>query len=202
MGKAEVLIVQNPAATPVNNGLNYSCVPFAKLALDLHLAPVHYMTDDQFIAKGLIQIATGLEQVEQAAGAIRYKAAIVDTRNLDVRALELLRKIKIPLLETDDAEKLTNEELAAFLKSAGLTVDERTPSDLQLIHGPGHLLIYRRAGEGPAKAYPHLRLDGEFELIDDQGHRAFSGNAAALAQTGLDLNLERWTTAIYQILHR
>src|SRR5690606_20796370 len=99
---AEILFVQNTAAVPINNGLNHACVPFARLTLDLHLAPVHYMTDDQLLGAGLVQMAVGLEQVEQIATGLRYKAAVVDTRNLDSRALELLRGAKLPLLLVDD----------------------------------------------------------------------------------------------------
>src|SRR5690606_499943 len=122
----DVLFVQNTAAVPVANGLNHACVPFARLTRDLHLAPVHYMTDDQLLATGLVQMAVGLEQVEQAAAGLRYKAAIVDTRNLDSRALDLLRGTKIPVLVVDDAETLDRAKLAAFLKDAGLVLDEKT----------------------------------------------------------------------------
>ncbi len=199
MSRAQVLFVQNVAAVPVANGLNHACVPFARLALDLHLGPVHYMTDDQLLGVGLVQMAVGLEQVEQAVAGFSYKAAIVDTRNLDARALDLLRGAKLPVLLTDDAAKLTAAELARFLKNSGLTLDEKTPSALQLVEGPAHFLVYRRSGEGPARAHPRLRVEGAFELIDEQGRVAFSGTAAALADKGLALDLPKWRTAIYQI---
>ena len=200
---AQVLFVQNPAAVPVANGLNHACVPFAKLALDLHLAPVHYMTDDQLLGTGLVQMAVGLEQVEQIATGLRYKAAIVDTRNLDSRALDLLRGGKLPLLVIDDAAKLSREQLATFLKGAGLALDEKTPSELQLIEGPGHLLVYRRSGEsGTAKVFPRLTVKGSFQLVDEQDRVVFTGTAAELVQRGLSFDLPKWRTAIFSIRAR
>lgn len=196
---ADVLFVQNTAAVPVANGLNHACVPFARLALDLHLAPVHYMTDDQLLATGLVQMAVGLEQVEQAAAGLRYKAAIVDTRNLDSRALDLLRGTKIPVLVVDDAETLDRAKLAAFLKDAGLVLDEKTSPELQLIKGPGHLLIYRRSGDGPARAFPRIDVKGTFQLIDEQDRVVFTGTAETLAANGLQIDLPKWRTAIHRI---
>lgn len=201
--RADVLFVQNTAAVPVANGLNHACVPFARLVLDLHLAPAHYMTDDQLLATGLVQMAVGLEQVEQAAAGLRYKAAIVDTRNLDERALDLLRGTKMPVLVVDDAATLTREKLAAFLKNAGLALDEKTPAELQLVQGPGHLLVYRRSGDGAARAFPRLvGLEGAFQLVDEQDRVAFSGTAETLARDGLAIDLPKWRTAIYRIRPR
>ncbi|EIP97104.1 endoglucanase [Opitutaceae bacterium TAV1] len=197
--RARVLFVQNPAAVPVANGLNHACVPFARLALDLHLAPVHYMTDDQLLGTGLVQMAVGLEQVEQIATGLAYKAAIVDTRNLDARALELLRSSKIPLLVVDDATRLAADELASFLEKSGMEIDRRTPPGLQLIEGPGHLLVYRRSGEGAARVYPRLTVDGSFRLIGEDGGIAFAGTAATLAQKGIAIDLPAWRTAIFRI---
>jgi|GEM_PF-851610 Endoglucanase len=199
---ADILFVQNTAAVPINNGLNHACVPFARLALDLHLTPVHYMTDDQLLGTGLVQMAVGLEQVEQIATGLRYKAAVVDTRNLDSRALDLLRGSKLPLLVVDDAAKLTAPELAAFLKKAGVALDEKTPAELQLVEGPSHLLVYRRSGEGAARAWPRLDRAGPFELIDEQDRVVFSGTAAALAEKGVPVDLPRWRTAIFRIRAR
>lgn len=198
-GRAEVLFVQNPAAVPIGNGLNYACVPFAKLALDLHLGPVHYMTDDQLLSVGLVQMAVGLEQVEQVAVGLSYKAVVVDTRNLDQRVLDLIRGSKIPLLVVKDASKLTTGELSAFLAKAGVALDQKTPAELQLIEGPGHLLVYRRSGEGAAKVYPHLKLEGSFRLIDESGQAVFSGAGDALTQQGLPVDLPKWRTAIFKI---
>ncbi len=197
--RSEILFVQNPAAVPIANGLNHACVPFARLALDLHLSPVHYMTDDQLLGTGHVQMAVGLEQVEEAAAGLAYKAAVVDTRNLDARAIDLLRGAKIPLLLVDDAAALTTTQLATFLKESGVTLDERTPSELQVIEGPGHLLIYRRSGEGAAQAFPRLNTKGSFQLVGEDGNVAFTGTAAALAQQGLSIDLPKWRTAIFRI---
>src|SRR5690606_34682757 len=76
LDRAEVLFVQNVGAVPIDNGLNHAAVPFARLALDLHLTPVHYMTDDQLLSTGLVQMAVGLEQVEQIGAGLDYKVAI------------------------------------------------------------------------------------------------------------------------------
>ena len=197
---AKVLFVQNPGAVPVANGLNYAAVPFARLALDLHLAPVHYMTDDQLLDEGLVQMAVGLEQVEEMDSGLSYRAAVVDTRNLDSRALALLEGSGIALLRTEDAAKLTADQLAAFLEGAGVTVDRRTPSQLQLITGPGHLLVYRRSGDsGPARVYPRVHAKGSFELRDESGTAVFKGTADALAADGLEVDVEKWRTVIFSI---
>jgi len=198
-GDADVLFVQNPAAVPVQNGLNHAAVPFARLALDLHLAPIHYMTDTQLLATGLVQMAVGLEQVEQMNGGLAYKAAVVDTRNLDSRAVDLLKSSKIPLLVVDNAAELSPEQLSEFLKDAGIPLDEHTPSELQIIEGPEHLLVYRRSGEGPTKAYPQLKINPPFKLINESGETVFSGNSSELAQQGISLDLVKWRTEILHI---
>ncbi len=198
--RAQVLFVQNPAAVPISNGLNHTCVPFAKLALDLHLAPVHYMTDDQLLSTGLVQMAVGLEQVEQAVAGFNYKAAIIDTRNLDSRAIDLIKGSKLPLLLTEDAAKLTRDEVASFLKNAGVNVDERTPSALQLIAGPQHFIVYRRSGEdAPARVFPRLPVEGRFQLVAEDGRSAYSGDAAKLATDGLEVNVAKWRSVIFRI---
>ncbi len=197
--KAEVLFVQNPGAVPVNNGLNHACVPLARLALDLHLGPVHYMTDDQLLANGLVQISVGLEQVEEVATGLEYRAAIVDTRNVDARALALLAESKIPVLRSDDVARLTREEVAAFLDGAGVAIDRRTPAELQLIAGPRHLLVYRRSGDGAARIYPQLPAAGVFELVDEAGVPAFRGTADELAERGLPVDLPKWRTAVFSV---
>ena len=196
---ADVLFVQNPGAVAVNNGLNYACVPLARLALDLHLGPVHYMTDDQLLANGLVQISVGLEQVEEVATGLEYRAAIVDTRNLDSRALALLADSKIPVLRSEDVAKLTNDEVAAFLEEVGVAVDRRSPAELQLIAGRHHLLVYRRSGDGAARVYPQLKAAGVIELIDEAGVSVFRGTASELAERGLPVDLPKWTTAIYSV---
>lgn len=197
--RAEVLFVQNPGAVPVNNGLNYACVPLARLALDLHLGPVHYMTDDQLLANGLVQISVGLEQVEEVAAGLNYRAAIVDTRNLDVRALELLANSKIPVLRSADVARLTREEVAGFLAGAGVALDRRTPPELQLVAGPGHLLVYRRSGDGAARVHPRLKAVGVIEVVTESGATVFRGTAGELAERGLEVDLPKWTTAIFSL---
>lgn len=196
---AQVLFVQNPAAEPVRNGLNHACVPFARLALDLHLAPVHYMTDDQLLANGLIQMAVGLEQVEEVASGLTYRAAVADTRNMDARTIELLENSKIPVLWVDDADQLTPERLGAFLAEAGVSWDRKTSPELQLIKGPRHLLVYRRSGDGPARVYPHLDEPGAFRLIGEDGATVFEGTAVRLADEGLDVEVPRWRSAIFTV---
>ena len=201
--RADVLFVQNPGAVPVNNGLNHACVPLARLALDLHLGPVHYMTDDQLLANGLVQISVGLEQVEEVATGLEYRAAIVDTRNIDSRALALLAESKIPVLRSDDVARLTPDDVAAFLRGAGVTVDRRSPAELQLIAGPQHLLVYRRSGDGgPARVFPRLKVEGVLELVDESGATAFRGTAAELTEQGLMVDVPKWRTAIYSVRPR
>lgn len=197
--KSDVLFVQNPGAVPIHNGLNHACVPLARLALDLHLGPVHYMTDDQLLADGLVQISVGLEQVEELATGLNYRAAIVDTRNLDARALALLANSKIPVLRSPDVAQLTPDEVAAFLTGAGVTVDRRTPAELQLIAGPRHLLVYRRSGEGAARVYPRLRMNGVVELVDEAGAAVFRGTAGELAERGVSIDLPKWSTAVFTL---
>jgi len=199
--RAEVLFVQNPGAVPINNGLNHACVPFARLALDLHLAPVHYMTDDQLLANGLVQISAGLEQVEEVAATLSYRAAVIDTRNIDSRALDLLENSGIPLLEVDDADRLSADQLAAFLKKAGLDLDRKTAPEMQLIAGREHLLVYRRSGEskGAQKVYPRLHVEGRFSLVNEDGKTVFTGTAQKLAKDGLRVTLPKWRTAIFKI---
>jgi hypothetical protein len=201
--KSPVLFVQNPGAVPVQNGLNHACVPFARLALDLHLSPVHYMTDDQLLSDGLIQISVGLEQVEEVSASLAYRAAVVDTRNIDSRALELLEKSGIAVLRTPDPTQLTADALATFLEAAGVQSDRRTAPELQLVVGPGHLLVYRRSGDGPAVVYPRIAGaagSGSIELLDEAGRSVFRGPPGRLAEEGLSVDLPKWRTAIYRLV--
>ncbi len=197
--RPQVLFVQNPAAVPGDNGLNQACTPLARLALDLHLGPVHYMSDDQLLYNGLVQLSSGLEQVESVAAGLHYKAVVVDTRNLDSRALELLAASRLPVLKTADAAALTADELAGFLSRNGVEVDRRTPAALQLIAGPRHLLVYRRSGDGAAKVYPNLGFEGRAALVDEDGREVFAGTAEALRRDGLRVDLPKWRTAIFRI---
>ena len=199
--RAKILFVQNPGAVPVQNGLNHACVPFARLALDLHLLPVHYMSDAQLLANGLVQISAGLEQVESVASGLGYRAVVVDSRNLDQRALDLVRAAGLPLLVVDDAASLTPDRLAAFLGSAGIAVDRRTPADFQLIPGRAHLVVYRRSGHdrGPVRVYPSLYYTGDRSLVDEAGRVVFTGSAERLAADGIPVGLAKWTSAIFRI---
>ncbi len=194
----EVLFVQNPGAAPIENALNYACVPFAKLVLDLHLAPVHYMTDDQLLAEGA-QISVGLEQVVEAGSRLGYRAAVVDSRNLDSRALALLKSSGMKILVTDNPEGLRRDELSGFLERAGVALDRKTPAELQLVAGPKHLVAYRRSGDGSATIYPRLARTGQFQLIDEQDNIVFVGDATRLAEAGLPVDLPKWRSAIFEI---
>jgi hypothetical protein len=198
--KADVAIVQSPGAVPPQNGMNHACVPFAKLALALHLPMVHYYTDPQFLYTFRASVPTGLEQVEEGSSLDRYKALIVDRRNLDVRAIKLAEMSGVPVLWTDNAEEITPQQLAAFLEKNGVVVDTRTPEGLQIIEGPAHLLVYARANESfQTKAYPILKRKGVFRLIDEAGQTVFEGDAASLASKGIAVKLPRWSTLIYRI---
>src|SRR5690606_36315344 len=133
----------------------------------------------------------GLEQVEEMDAGLSYRAAVVDTRNLDSRALVLLENSGIPLVRTEDAAKLTADQLATFLEGAGVAVDRRTPSQLQLIVGPGHVLVYRRSGDGGrTRVYPRVNAEDAFELRDENGALVFSGTADALATGGIEVDVE------------
>jgi hypothetical protein len=196
---AEVAFVQSPGAVPPQNGMNHACVPLAKLALALHLPSVHYYSDAHFLYGFRAGVPTGLEQVEEGVALSRYKALVVDRRNLDTRAAHLAQISRVPVLWTDDAEKITVEELSAFLEKNGVPADTRTPEGLQIVEGPGHLLIYARANQSfDTRAFPHLKRRGNFRLIGEAGKEAFRGDAATLAEKGLAVSLPRWSTAIYR----
>lgn len=135
------------------------------------------------------------------ASGLNYRAAIVDTRNVDSRALDLLRAAKLPVLTTADAAQLTADQLADFLASAGHAVDRRTPAGLQLIPGRAHLIVYRRSGDSaePVRVYPNLDYDGVRSLVDEQGQVVFTGPASRLAADGLEVSLAKWTSAIFRL---
>lgn len=197
--KAEVAFVQSPGAVPPSNGMNHACVPLARLALALHLPFVHYYTDQQFLFSFRASIPTGLEQVEEGTSLSRYKALIVDRRNLDVRAASLAEISGVPVLWTDDASALSSAEVAAFLAKQGVTVDTKTPELFQIIEGPEHLLVYLRGDRNQqGQVYPAVRRPGTFRLVDEAGRTVFQGDAAALAAKGLAVELPRWKTAIYR----
>jgi hypothetical protein len=198
--KAEVAFVQSPGAVPPSNGMNHACVPLARLALALHLPFVHYYTDQQFLYSFRASVPTGLEQVEEGTSLSRYKALIVDRRNLDTRAASLAEISGVPVLWTDDASSLSSSDVAAFLTKHGVTVDTKTPELFQVIEGPEHLLVYLRGDRGQqGRVYPHLRRAGAFRLLDEAGREVFQGDAATLATKGLAVDLPRWRSAIYRL---
>ena len=142
---------------------------------------------------------TGLEQVEEGTSLSRYKALIVDRRNLDTRAVSLAEISGVPVLWTDDAGALSAADVAAFLTKHGVTVDMKTPELLQVIEGPEHLLVYLRGDRAQqGRVYPNLRRTGSFRLRDEAGREVFQGDAAALATKGLAVDLPRWRAAIYR----
>lgn len=198
---AEVAFVQHPEAVPSANGHNFACIPFAKAALDLHLSPVHYLTDDQLRYLASAELSVGLEQVVESSQSLKYKAIITDRRHLDPRTVTVLKSLGAPVLWLDKAEDLTAAELASFLEGAGVAVDQRTPREIQLAEGPEHLVVYRRldGGANPTRIYPQLRRTGNIELISESGATVFSGPADALAQQGIEVDLPLWRSAIFRI---
>ncbi|NOY80130.1 MAG: glycoside hydrolase family 5 protein [Kiritimatiellaeota bacterium] len=199
---AQVVFIQNPAAIPTANGHNLACVPIARLVLQLHLAPVRYLTDDQVIDTGLIRMSIGTEQVREAAEALTAKALVVDRRNLDARVERMLRNVRtVPVLWTDDPATLSPDELAAFLERAGVFVDRRTPADIQIVRGPQHLVLYRRAGDGAreVRVFPRLRREGPVQLQDEDGRAVFEGSRDELARNGFTVRLPKWRSRIYRV---
>ncbi len=201
---ADILFVQHPEAVPSTNGYNHACIPFAKAVLDLHLKHVHYMTDDQVRYIGAAEMPVGIEQVVETAESLKYKAIIVDKRNLDPKTSAILQSTGVPTLWLDNAEELTADRLAEFLDSVGVPSDRKTPRELQLIEGTEHLIVYRRldGGSNPTRAYPMLNRTGKFELLDESGRSVFSGTVQDLRNTGLEIDLPLWRSAIYRIVSR
>lgn len=199
---ADLAVVQNTEAAPSGNGYNYACVPFVKLMLDLHLAPVHYLSDDMIIAMGLGRVSQALDTVEglEAAGLDQYKGLVVDRRNLDSRIENTLGKLKMPILWVDDMGKLTAEDLIAFLDKNGIRYDTRTPVGIQIAIGPNHLALFRRKGEGgDSRVYPLIMRDKPFSLVDEAGKTVYQGDSATLAREGFPVTLGKWQSAIYQV---
>jgi hypothetical protein len=198
---AAVAFVQHPEAVPSSNGHNFACLPFAKAALDLHLSPVHYLTDEQLRYRASAELSVGLEQVVGSVESLGYKALVVDRRHLDPRTAALLPHMGVPLLWLDDAEALTADALAVFLKQSGVAVDTGTPREIQLAEGPDHLVVYRRldGGANPVRIHPLLKRAGSVALIGEDGKTAYQGDAAQLATTGFEVDLPLWRSAIYRI---
>jgi hypothetical protein len=202
--KAQVAFVQNTDAADNGNGHNFSCVPLAKAALDVHLNPVHYLTDAQFRFYASAEMSVGLEQVVEASENLQYKAYIVDKRELDKKVEKQLAAMGVPVLWLDDAKDLTAEKLAEFLTSAGIATDTKTPKEIQLAEGPEHVVVYRRLkGEAPeqCRIYPLLKdKPGDFELVNEAGQSVFKGNAQSLAEQGLEINLPLWKSMILKVV--
>ena len=200
--RADVAIIQNASAAKIENGHNFSVVPFAKAMLALHLGPVHYVTDDELVFRGIVRESKGLEQVNEASAAMgAYKAILVDPRNLDARVAEVLATSKVPRLTIADPERLDLAEVAGFLAANGVVVDQRTPGGLQVAVGPKHLVLFRREGPGgTSRIHTPLPVGGAFRLIGEDGRTVFSGTAAELVKNGAEVTVERWHSAILRIV--
>lgn len=200
---APMALIQNPAAVPIANGHNFAVVPFVRLALDLHLPTFHLLTDDEVIDRLLTMVPTGLEQVDGLSADFDYQAVVVDRRNLDERVAAVLRAedFPTPILWVDDMEQLDASALATFLNDAGVRVDQRTTTDIQLVVGPEHLVAYRRADSESVrvKIYPHVPRQGSFRLFAEDGSEAYAGNTDHLARQGFAVTLEKWRGAIFRI---
>ncbi len=199
--KAEVALIQNTEAVHSSNGQNYSVVPFVDLMLSLHLGPVHLLPDDYLIYNGLARVSEGLEQVSGCSVDLaKYKAVVVDRRNLDARVSAILEKSGAKILWTDNAGKLSIDELSAFLESAGVDVDRRSPPGIQIALGAKNVLLYRRAGEGGRSVvYPAVKRSGPFKLIDESGKTLFEGTSAQLKEKGVDVELGKLRSLILEI---
>lgn len=199
--KAEVGIIQNSEAVPSTNGHNFACVPFAEMQVALHLGPVHYITDDEIVYRGIVRESKGLEQVSDASASLSgYKAILVDPRNLDARVAAALKSLAIPQLVVPDAGTMDLQAVAAFLAAHGVGVDRETPADIQVAVGPRHLVLFRRAGEsGPARLRTPLAIPGSFKLIAEDGTAVFSGTAAELRRDGCEVVIARWRMAILRV---
>ena len=198
---AEVALVQNTDAVEPSNGQNYSVVPYVDLFLSLHLGPVHYLPDDYLIFNGLSRRSEGLEQVSGSSIDLsKYKAVVVDTRNLDARVASLLKGSKARILRIDDSKSLNLEDLSAFLEQSGVSVDRKTPPGIQIAVGPRNILLYRGAGQGgKSRVYPILSRQGTFALIDEAGQVVFTGTSARLRENGFEVDLDKWRSLILEI---
>lgn len=199
--KAELAFIQNSAAGSTANNHNHGAVALTELMLALHLAPVHYLADDEILYRGISRQTAGLEQVTDASASFAgYKCLIVDRRNLDRRVEEAIKGAKLPVLWTDDPQQLSKEEVAAFLQKNGIHADLRTPEGIQLAVGPKHVVAFRRRGQAATDTiYPAVRREGSFELIDEAGTTVFRGTSKQLQETGLRLSLGKWRSAILTI---
>lgn len=200
LGRARVLFVQNPAAETNANGHNHAAVRFARIALDLHLQPVHYMTDQQLIYTGQTMFSRGFEQVDASGeGLGAYQAIMVDTRNVDKRALDIVRGAGVPVIEFTEDKPVEVAAAAEFLRAHNVPHDTKTSAQFQYAEGPAHLVVYRRSAGDAARVHPTLHREGVFALIDEAGRTVFTGDAAKLAADGLAVNLAPYVSAIFRI---
>ncbi len=199
--RAEVALIQNTEAVHSSNGQNYSVPPFVDLMLSLHLGPVHLLPDDYLIYNGLSRVSEGLEQVSGCSVDLaKYKAVVVDRRNLDARVAAILERSGAKILWSDNVGKLSLDELASFLEGAGVEVDRRSPAGLQVAIGAKNVLLYRRAGEGGRSVvYPAVKRAGSFKLLDESGRTLFEGTAAQLKEKGFEVELGKWRSMILDI---
>ncbi len=200
---AKILFVQHPAAESNANGHNHAAVQFARAVLDLHLQPVHYMTDQQLVFTGQTMFSRGFEQVDASGeGLGSYKAIVVDTRNVDKRTLDIIRGAGVPVLEFDETRRIDVAAIGEFLDKSGVAVDRKTSTEFQLVNGPAHFLVYRRSAGDATRVYPRLERKGEFSLVSEDGKTVFSGTAERLANEGIEVKIEKWSGAIFTIRER
>jgi hypothetical protein len=198
--QSDLLFIQNPAADQIANGHNHSCVPIARMMLNLHLDPAHYMTDDQFLTVGVARYAKGLEQVQEGARDLSYKAVVLDSRNCDQRVIKMVSKMKIPTLITEDIRKVSNEQMIKFLSDAGIATDIKTPQALHWATGPEHVVLYNHTGEKvTANAFPRVKRDSQFKLVTTDGNTLFTGTSSQLRSDGIAVSIEPRTALILQI---
>ncbi len=199
--RAEVAFVQSDTAVPASNGHNFGCVPFAKAALDVHLSPLHYLTDSHFRYLAAAELSVGLEQVVESSEKMKYKAYVVDRRNLDPRVEAALKTLQARVLWLDKADDLTAEALADFLKKMDVAVDTKTPREIQLVEGPKYLVAYKRlaSDSNAVRIYPILHRTGDVELFNEAGQSVFKGSVTELAEKGIEITLPQWRSAIYRV---
>lgn len=200
--KAEVALILNSEAVHSSNGHNFSVVPFVDAMLSLHLGPVHYLPDDYLIYNGLARVSEGLEQVSGCSVDLsKYKAVVVDRRNLDQRVAAILERSGAKILWTDNVAKLPLDELVGFLAKSGVELDRRSPPGIQIAVGARNVLLYRRAGEGGRSlVYPAVKRNGPFKLVDESGKLVFSGTSEELKEKGFEAELGKWRSLILEIV--
>jgi isopentenyl diphosphate isomerase/L-lactate dehydrogenase-like FMN-dependent dehydrogenase len=158
------------------------------------------MTDDQFLTVGVARYAKGLEQVQEGARDLSYKAVVLDSRNCDQRVIKMVSKMKIPTLITEDIRKVSNEQMIKFLSDAGIATDIKTPQALHWATGPEHVVLYNHTGEKvTANAFPRVKRDSQFKLVTTDGNTLFTGTSSQLRSDGIAVSIEPRTALILQI---